>query len=150
MADSLSTDEAVRVLQTSDPDGMFVYLGDVDVVGHNTSSLSPEYRAAIETADRQVGVILEALRSRPTYGDENWLILMSTDHGRRDDGGHGGESELERTVLFLASGPSVMGFDGSQEASLLDVAVTALAHLGIEADPTWQLDGKVLGLASGR
>ena len=54
---------------------------------------------------------------------------------------------LERTVFFLASGPSVMGF-GSQEVSLLDVAVTALAHLGIEADPTWQLDGKVLGLAN--
>lgn len=146
VADSFVTREAVRALETQDPHAMVVYLGNVDVVGHEHGSLSPEYRASIETADAQVGVILAALRARPTYIEEDWLLLISTDHGRRDDGGHGGESELERTIFYLTSGPSAMAIEPGAAVTLLDVAATALAHLGVAIDPSWQLDGKVVGL----
>ena len=30
-------------------------------------------------------------------------------------------------------------------ANIMDVAVTALAHLGFEIDPAWGLDGRPLG-----
>ncbi len=146
VADSFSAWEAARVLQEEDPDAMFVYLGNVDVVGHDMGSLSPEYLASIEVADSLVGAIVTALHARPSYGQEDWLILMSTDHGRRDDGGHGGESELERTVFFLASGDVAQEPIPVGEASVLDVAVTALAHLGIEIAAAWQLDGKSVAL----
>ena len=146
VADSFVTREAVRVLQIEDPHAMVVYLGDVDEVGHAHGSLSAEYRASIETADAQVGAILTALRARPTYNSEDWLLLMSTDHGRRDDGGHGGESELERTIFYLASGPSVTSIEPEAAVNLLDVAVTALAHLGVAIDPSWRLDGKVVAI----
>jgi len=146
VADSFVTREAVRVLQIEDPHAMVVYLGDVDEVGHAHGSLSAEYRASIETADAQVGAILTALRARPTYNSEDWLLLMSTDHGRRDDGGHGGESALERTIFYLASGPSVTSIEPEAAVNLLDVAVTALAHLGVAIDPSWRLDGKVIAI----
>ncbi|MFQ5571920.1 MAG: alkaline phosphatase family protein, partial [Rhodothermales bacterium] len=146
VADSLSVVAAVEHLTTHDPDAAFVYLGNIDVVGHNTSSLSPAYRAAIETADAQVGLLLAALEQRATYADEDWLILMSTDHGRRDDGGHGGPSPKERRIFYLASGPSAP-WDPSPEApGIVDVAVTALTHLGVTIDPAWNLDGRVVGL----
>ncbi|MGB1841464.1 MAG: DUF4983 domain-containing protein [Longimicrobiales bacterium] len=29
---------------------------------------------------------------------------------------------------------------------MVDVAVTALTHLGIPVDPSWQLDGRPVGL----
>ncbi len=146
LADSFVTREAVRALEREDPHAMVVYLGNVDVVGHEHGSLSPEYRVSIETADAQVGAILTALRARPTYIEEDWLLLMSADHGRRDDGGHGGESELERTIFYLASGPSVAGIEPDAAVSLLDVAITALVHLGVAIDSSWHLDGKVVGL----
>jgi predicted AlkP superfamily pyrophosphatase or phosphodiesterase len=146
VADSFVTREAVRALETQDPHAMVVYLGNVDVVGHEHGSLSPEYRASIETADAQVGAILSALRARPTYLKEDWLLLMSTDHGRRDDGGHGGESELERAIFYLTSGPSAAAIEPDAAVTLLDVAVTAMVHLGVAIDPSWQLDGKVVGL----
>ena len=146
MADSFVMREAVRALEMQDPHAMVVYLGNVDVVGHEHGSLSPEYRASIETADAQVGAILAALRARPTYVQEDWLLLMSTDHGRRDDGGHGGESELERTIFYLASGPSAVAIAPDAAVTLLDVAVTAMVHLGVVIDPSWRLDGKVVGL----
>jgi hypothetical protein len=96
-----------------------------------------------------VGRLVAAVRNRPTYDREDWLILVSTDHGHRDEGGHGGDSPEERTVFFLASGPSVTKGTLPDDVNIVDVAVTALAHLGITIDPAWHLDGRVSGLNGG-
>ncbi len=145
-ADSQSVAAAVTHLESADPDAAFVYLGNIDVVGHDTNSLSPEYRASIEAADVQIGQLMAAIRRRASYAEEDWLILMSTDHGRRDDGGHGEPSRQERTIFYLASGPSAQTGPLDRAPDIVDVAVTALAHLGVEADPDWNLDGRVVGL----
>lgn len=145
-ADALAAALAAWYLAEADPDAAFVYLGNIDVVGHDTHSLSPAYRAAIEAADAQVGALVAALKRRPTFADEDWLILMSTDHGRRDDGGHGGLSPEERRIFFLASGPAARRGAPADTVYVVDVAVTALAHLGVPLDPAWKLDGQVVGL----
>ena len=145
-ADSLSVAAAVERLANQDIDAAFVYIGDTDEVGHATSSLAPEYRTAVEAADVLVGRLIAAVEERSTFADEDWLILMCTDHGRRDDGGHGGESEKERTIFFLASGPSVVKGSPDLAPNIVDVAVTALTHLGLEIDPAWNLDGRAVGL----
>lgn len=144
VADSLSAVWAADALETGAVDAAFVYFGDVDEVGHAHGTLSPEYTAAIATVDRQVAQVLAGLRRRPTYGSEDWLVLVSTDHGRRDDGGHGGESDAERTIFVIMSGPSVRGHAFDRTPAIVDVAVTALAHLGIPVAPEWELDGRVL------
>jgi predicted AlkP superfamily pyrophosphatase or phosphodiesterase len=145
-ADAASVAAAVRYLEHQGPDAAFVYIGNPDVVAHEFG-LSPEYRSSIEQADAHVGELMEALRRRPTYDQEDWLILVSTDHGHKDEGGHGGDSPEERTVFFIASGPSALKGTPEILPNLVDVAVTALAHLGVAADPAWQLDGRVIGLA---
>jgi predicted AlkP superfamily pyrophosphatase or phosphodiesterase len=150
VADSLSVVDALRALERPDLDAAFVYLGDIDVVGHEFGSLSPEYRTSIEWADARVGELLAALRRRPTYSREDWLVLISTDHGRTDAGGHGGVSLAEHTIFFLASGPSVQVDAPLADVGVVDVAVTALAHLGVAIDPAWGLDGRAVGLAGGK
>ena len=145
-ADSLSVEAAVEQLRDTDVDAAFVYLGDIDVVAHETNSRSPQFKAAIEWADTRVGLLLQALRDRPSYAEEDWLILLSTDHGRDDAGGHGGISPSERTIFFLASGPSVEPGRTDCPPEIVDVAVTALAHLGLGPDPAWNLDGEARGL----
>ncbi len=142
-ADAESVEAAVEHLRTADVHAAFVYLGDPDVVSHDTDSFSEEYRASIERADAQTAQLLAALRARPGYADEDWLILVSTDHGRNDAGGHGGQSPSETTIFFLASGPSVSPGRTDCPPEIVDVAATALAHLGIVAQG---LDGKPRGL----
>ena len=143
VADSLSIAAAIEYLTNADPDAAFIYLGYIDIVGHDTSSLDPLYLAAIEAADVQVGQLVAAVRARASYQNENWLILMSTDHGRSDNGGHGGQSLEERTIFYLASGSSVMESDQPDGPFIVDIAVTALDHLGVAIDPAWGLDGTV-------
>jgi predicted AlkP superfamily pyrophosphatase or phosphodiesterase len=145
-ADEQSVDAAVEHLRTADPDALFVYLGNPDETSHQTGAIGEDYRAAIELADRHVGRLVAAVRSRPNYAEEDWLVLVSTDHGRRADGGHGGSSPEEQTIFVLASGPSATRGRIEGKPEIVDVAVTALAYLGIPLDPAWELDGEVIGL----
>ena len=145
-ADSLSVDAAVDRLETEDIDAVFVYIGDTDEVAHATCTYAPEYKTAIEVADVLVGRLVAAIQGRPTYADEDWLILMCTDHGRTDEGGHGGDSDKERTIFFLTHGPSVVREPIETAPNIVDIAVTALTHLGVEIDPAWNLDGRSVAL----
>ncbi len=145
-ADSLAVVAAVAQLANADPDAAFVCFGNTDILGHDKGSLSPEYQASIEVADKQVGALVAAVKQRPTYTEEDWLILLSTDHGRTDDGSHGHDSAKEHRIYYLASGPSSTQGTPATTATNVDFVPTALAHLGVAIDPAWGLDGKVVGL----
>jgi len=145
-ADTRATALAIQELSSGDPDAMFVYLGNADETSHETGSIGEPYREAIALADRHVGMLVDAVRARSTYGSENWLILVSTDHGRTDDGDHGGGSPAEMTTFILANGPAAAVGAVEGESFIVDIAVTALTHMGVEIDPAWKLDGRPVGL----
>ncbi len=145
-ADAESARIAAEHLRSADPDALFVYLGNPDETSHQNGSIGPEYRAALAAADGHVGELVDAMRARASYEREDWLVLISTDHGRRADGGHGGNTPAERTIFFLASGPSVDRSPLMTGPGIVDVAVTALVHLGIPLDSAWGLDGRAVGL----
>ena len=157
-ADGEVTARAVQHLGAADPDALFVYFGNPDETSHRNGSIGAEYRDAIALADSHVGMLVDAIRARPAYADEDWLILISTDHGRRADGGHGGASPEEMTIFIVASGPATATWHGQATSPatatqpaprpptfIVDVAATALDHLGIASDTAWQLDGMPLG-----
>jgi hypothetical protein len=55
-------------------------------MGHRYG-VGPKYVSAIETVDMYVGQLMEAVQDRPTYEEENWLMMFVTDHGHYDSGG---------------------------------------------------------------
>ncbi|WP_419948938.1 alkaline phosphatase family protein [Candidatus Palauibacter sp.] len=144
-ADGVVAERAARHLAAADPDAAFVYLGNPDETSHRHASIGAEYRDAIALSDRHVGQVLEALRARPTYAEENWLVLISTDHGRREDGGHGGASPEEMTTFILAAGPATRSWPVAGPNFIVDVAATALQHLGMPSEIAPDLDGRPLG-----
>ncbi|TDE50180.1 phosphodiesterase [Nonomuraea mesophila] len=146
-ADTQVADAAGRHLAEGDPDAMFVYLGETDDVAHDLGPHCPEYAAALQTQDAYLGRLLGAVRARPSYAGERWTVLVTTDHGHVDEGGHGGDSEEERRVFVIVcrlgehlGGRSLSG------PRLVDVAPTVLALLGADVDPAWELDGEPLPL----
>ncbi len=146
--DAKMTTEAVGALGNFDPDAMFVYYADLDVAGHDHGfhPSVPAYIAALERVDSQVGTVLRAVRERPDYEREDWLVIVSTDHGGTIDGGHGRDIPLHRTIPLIVSGPSAARGRLHTTANIVDVAATALTHLGIDIDPAWDLDGRAVGL----
>jgi hypothetical protein len=123
---------------------VFVQLDAIDGAGHNHGAASSQYLAAIRTADGQVGQMVNAVKSRPSYADEDWLIMITTDHGHTDAGGHGGSTLAERQTFVIATGPTIAPGSTRYDVKMPDVAASALAHLGVAIDPAWNLDGRPL------
>jgi predicted AlkP superfamily pyrophosphatase or phosphodiesterase len=145
--DDLVAERACRILSEHNPDALFLQLDEVDGAGHK-NGFSPEvaaYLKAIEAADRRVGKVLKALRKRKTYAEEDWLILVSTDHGGSDKG-HGKNIPEHRTIFLIVSGPSAAGGTIEPPPNVVDVAATALQHLGVAISPKWEWDGRPVGL----
>jgi predicted AlkP superfamily pyrophosphatase or phosphodiesterase len=137
--DERMTAAAIEGLRRSD--ASFVYLGCVDIAGHRTGALSTEYSQAIAAADRLIGELLDAIESRRTYLPEEWLIVVTTDHGHRDEGDHGGYTEAERATFILATGPG--NAPGRRDdTTLVDLAATVLHHFGVPIPS--ELDGTPL------
>lgn len=145
--DSDVTKSVVELLTDGDPDAVFVQFDDVDHAGH-ADGYGPHiasYVAAVDKADKLIGDMLHALASRKTFAEENWLVMVTADHGGLGKG-HGGDSPQERTVFVIAHGPAVVQGELPKNTAVVDVAVTAMAHLGVPIDIKWDLDGQARGL----
>lgn len=101
-------DQAANYLSLNDPDFMFLHFDDVDHAGHahGFSPIIPEYISAIEGVDGYLYSILQAILQRPNYSNEDWLILVTTDHGGLGFS-HGGSSADEQNVFVIASGNTI-------------------------------------------
>jgi len=146
-ADSHIAEDAVTILREKNPDLMFIYFVNVDYSGHTYGygAQVPEYLASVKRIDSLVGQILNAQRSRPDYAQETWLTMLVSDHCGKGKS-HDGVGEQARTVPFIMHGPSVQPGEIIPPPTSVDVAPTALTHLGIAVKPEWELDGKVVGL----
>jgi hypothetical protein len=106
--DSAVSSEAIDYITENDVDVLFLHFDDVDYAGH-AYGFSPEvdeYIDAIEGVDLLIGPIITSIENRPNYDNEDWLIIVSTDHGGKNIS-HGGSSLEEENVFFIASGNSV-------------------------------------------
>ncbi|WP_434590026.1 alkaline phosphatase family protein [Streptomyces sp. A5-4] len=140
--DAGTTSRAVARLKTADPDAVFVHLDNVDHAGHASGAASQAYLDALHGVDTQVGAIVAAVKSRATYAAEDWLVMITADHGHTDAGGHGGSSWSERQTFLIASGGGLTAGTTRHDVKMPDVAASALAHLGIAISPAWGLDGR--------
>ena len=147
--DALAAAEAVKLMAEPNLTCMFLYFGQVDVTGHEHGfhpNVAP-YRAAIERVDGLVGQALTAMRARATYSQEDWLVVVTSDHGGKGTG-HGGGHEVPEILnsLLIVSGDAAAGGAIAEQTYIVDAPATVLAHLGVELQPAWQLDGRAVGL----
>lgn len=145
--DQECADEANRLLRASDPDVLFLYFGDVDHTGHASgfSPTNPEYVGAIEKVDALLGSVLETISMRPKFAEENWLVIVTTDHGGYQKS-HGGQRPIERRIFFIVSGKDAARGEFSPGPGHVAVAPTVFRFLGIELDPAWGWESEPFGL----
>ncbi|MGH3862165.1 alkaline phosphatase family protein [Actinokineospora sp.] len=143
-ADATIATKAATHLKDTGPDASFVYFGEVDIAGHSCGATGSCYATAIEHTDKHMGTVINAIKARPTYADEDWTFIVSTDHGHTNAGGHGGSSVAERSSFIIQSGPGVPAGTFTVKPKNVDIAATVLGIHGVSA----ALDGQVLGTAS--
>ncbi|MFI6011390.1 alkaline phosphatase family protein [Streptomyces sp. NPDC051243] len=134
--------DAETIIRDQNPDVLFVYFGQSDIVGHSSGAGSQAYLDQIAVQDDYLGRLRAAIRARPSYATERWTVIVATDHGHLDAGGHGGSAIEERRTFVLATGPGIAAGARPLDTRLVDVVPTVLKQLGIPVDPAWGLDGK--------
>ena len=138
--------KCASLLAEHDPTVVFLQFDDVDHAGH-ASGFDPEnldYRNAIEATDRWIGQVIDAMKKRPNFADEDWLVLVTSDHGGIGKK-HGGQSPQERTVFIIASGGGYPHKLLETTPGIVAILPTVLHHLQIPVDPAWGWEEKVFG-----
>jgi arylsulfatase A-like enzyme len=138
---------AAKHLVETNPDAVFIQFDEVDGAGESSqfSVKSQKYIQQIEKTDGYIGELLAALKKRKTYADEEWLIIVTTDHGGKGNT-HGGDSPEERRIFIITSGPGAKRGEVSPGPGIVAVAPTAMKYLGVAIKPEWNLDGQPFGL----
>lgn len=156
LSDDQVTSQAVAQINSGAADFLFLHLDDPDHAGHSYC-FGSAYDNSITDSDARLGQLLDAVDTRNAQG-ENWLVLVTTDHGRDTLGcGHGTQTSNEKTI-FIASNQALniehtekvtdisnSDFGGIYgHAAQTAIAPTVLRHLGITLDHNWKLDGTPL------
>ncbi|RYZ94743.1 MAG: hypothetical protein EOO68_19750, partial [Moraxellaceae bacterium] len=117
--DGAVKDALVGILadHVSEPsDVLLAHLQGVNISGktagfYNAAGVAqPNIITAINTVDNQIGEIMNALKSRPAFANENWLVVVTSNYGGTYSGtvNQGGTlyTDLERNTLpFLWAVP---------------------------------------------
>jgi len=145
-ADLLCKNDVKALLANTDVDALFVPFEDTDGLAHAHGTLSTEVLDYVEVVDGYIGELISTIEARSTFALEDWLILLGTDHGRTDGGGHGGTTADEQWVYFLASGTGSAQGTSISGAENVDFAATAITHMLGAVPPGANLDGVAQGL----
>jgi len=131
--DNLVSYEAAYRLKTNSPDLSWIYLEYTDDMGHQFGD-SPQLFAAVELADQQVGRIYESIRFREEKFGEDWLIIVTTDHGRKAEDGkdHGGQSDREREIWMVTNAKHLINYFKKQNPAMVDIFPTIARFLDVE------------------
>ena len=143
--DHLMTNRVVNLMGEPDTDAVMMFYSDVDTAGHTYGfdPTVPQYLNAITLADSQIGQVMSAMAARPTFADEDWLVILTSDHGGLGFVHHGGLPP-QRTIPFIVAGPLATTVLPQAHPRQVDVAVTVLSYFGAPVPASY--DGHEIGL----
>lgn len=140
--EKISTD-AAECIKKESPDVMWVYLWFMDCAGHEFGD-SPFFEKYTALTDKQIARIWEAVKYREQNFDEEWMIVVTTDHGRsaKDGKGHGGQSERERTT-WISTNIKPNPYFTSQQPGIVDIvpSITRFMKFDVPKEVQYEQEG---------
>jgi len=136
--------QAANTIQTNAPDLSWVYLEYTDDMGHRYGD-SPEFHKAIAMLDVQVGKIWDAITYRQQKFKEDWLIVITTDHGRdeKTGRGHGGQSDRQRSTWMVSNYRNLNSYGQYFDLGIVDIMPSIAQYLNVKlpANVAQEVDG---------
>ena len=117
------------------PDFLLIHPMNIDDAGHKFGLDSPQYRNTARMAD----VILSHLM--PTWLEEGYQILVTSDHGMNNDRSHGGVLACEREVPLFLIGSAFS--DTPADIKQTEICGLVCNTLGLEHDKPAPREGLV-------
>jgi hypothetical protein len=135
----LDTDDAVgaatvaAISGATPPNFVFAYFVGVDENGHMYGGASPEYADAITNVDENLGLIMQEVNAwNAAHPDEQWTVLVTTDHGHQPQlgFGHGFQSPDETSTFVIANGPQFKDGYINTAYEIIDTTPTVMSIFG--------------------
>lgn len=139
------TQDALSIIQHCTPDVLLMHFDYPDESGHKFgfSPTSPEYLSSIEITDHYLGLIMDQIHVREGSMNEEWMVVLTTDHGGSGTG-HGGQDDLNETryVWYVVRSPN---FTNSliNNGESVDLLPTMMKWLGASTNGM-SLDGTAI------
>lgn len=141
--DSLVAVQAAECIRKDAPDVSWVYLWYTDSGFHlyGDGSFMDTY---VHKTDDLIAPIWEAVQYREKEFNEEWMFIVTTDHGRTESGhGHGGQSERERSVWISTNIKDVNEQFSRASLALTDITPSICSFMDFEVsqDIFFEQDG---------
>lgn len=146
LIDEAVTDSAATCIKNKAPDLTWVYLEYTDEMGHRHGN-SPQMDDAVVKMDKQIRKLWEAIQYREKNFNEDWVIYITTDHGREDNGyGHGGQSDRERTTWIVTNAKGLNERFLKQQPAIVDImpSIASFLNVNIPREKLVEVDGIAL------
>lgn len=136
--------EAANYIYKNGPDLSWVYLEHSDDMGHLYGESSQFYEA-VSYEDALIGMIWDAVKLREKETGENWLVIVTTDHGRRPIDGkhHGNQTYRERSTWVAVNKPINNLYAKNNKVAIVDILPTIADFMDISIPKTtaYEIDG---------
>lgn len=141
--DEKVVDEAAKTIKNNAPDLSWVYLEYTDDMGHRYGD-SDQFHEAIKMMDNQMGRLWESVKYREKNFNEDWLIVITTDHGRdpKTGKGHGGQSDRERSTWIVTNARD-LNSNFKSNPGIVDIMPTIANHMAVNfpKEQAFEIDG---------
>ena len=132
--DARMTDTICDYVKNEKPNFLFVQFDSVDGAGHSFGYGTEGHLAQLDLVDSFVARIYETAKEAGML--EDGLFIVTADHGGFDHG-HGGITDEEKYVFFVAAGKTI-NRGATVDMQVKDIPAIITHALGVEGNPQWQ------------
>jgi arylsulfatase A-like enzyme len=144
LIDEQVTADAVTTIKNNAPDLSWIYLEYTDDMGHMYGD-SPQFEDAVKKLDIQLGKIYDAVGYREQKFNEEWLIVVTTDHGRSEANGkgHGGQSPRQRSTWMISNYAGLNLYPSYYTPAVVDImpSIARFMNINIPKSNLQEIDG---------
>ncbi len=142
--DELVVSKADSTIRASAPDLSWVYLEYTDDMGHQFGDGAMQDQA-IGYLDNQIKKLTDAIAYRTKNFAEDWLLVLTTDHGRDAIEGknHGAQTDRERTTWIVTNQANTNAYFKQSNPAIVDIlpSIAAFLNINIPEKNKVELDG---------
>lgn len=142
--DEAVVEKAAGYIKKEAPDLSWVYLEYTDDMGHMYGD-SPEFYRAVDLMDKQMGRLWAAIQYRRQKFNEDWVIYITTDHGRDSTTGkgHGGQSNRERSTWIVTNAKGLNDYFKTGNPGIVDImpSIATFLDIRIPRSRLMEIDG---------
>lgn len=141
LIDNQVVQDASQTIRDKSPDLSWVYLEESDSKGHHFGD-GPQFYSAVQHLDEQVGRIYTAIKYREQKFHEDWMLVITTDHGRTEIDGksHGGQTPRQRTTWLVSNVKELNTYAQYFDPRSVDIMPTILRFLDVKFNKEWSYE----------